>query len=497
MNIILRIMENDRITDYDLSAATEPVKIGQVSFRPEAGAWSCQADSPVEINGTKAYEEILSPGDIVLIDYEKRQAAYVMEKAEGESVYVEETEAVTVGRGRDSQIQLLDRFVSGRHCRFVKKAGAWYVEDLGSTNGTWVNDRLVRHQELHDGDVVKAGRICLRAGEKICVVSADEKVIFHVKTGDAVLPDQVELFSLKEQGSGWLIPSDVREAAADLSDRFCREGRWNGILSPELGPGAVVGVADGQPDGSLPGLVHDFRRDGNLAVRGGECFGGAEFLQTVAASLCFHYGPEQIRLYVLDMGPDRGQDGDKTDVCDLRVMGAFPHTVCVAGRGEPETAQRAVEQLTGELESRRELFARAGADSPGEYMKHTGKLLPSCFLVLTGPDRLETEFPRLYAAAADLGRYGPDYGIYLVCSFDGSQGLGGQIGRDMDTVAELRQKGSVRGRGSMRRKKESVTFQAAVPQVHGSPAERTRWLGEKGREMEDSCFRGNTEGKII
>ena len=305
MNIILRIMENDRITDYDLSAATEPVKIGQVSFRPEAGAWSCQADSPVEINGTKAYEEILSPGDIVLIDYEKRQAAYVMEKAEGESVYVEETEAVTVGRGRDSQIQLLDRFVSGRHCRFVKKAGAWYVEDLGSTNGTWVNDRLVRHQELHDGDVVKAGRICLRAGEKICVVSADEKVIFHVKTGDAVLPDQVELFSLKEQGSGWLIPSDVREAAADLSDRFCREGRWNGILSPELGPGAVVGVADGQPDGSLPGLVHDFRRDGNLAVRGGECFGGAEFLQTVAASLCFHYGPEQIRLYVLDMGPDR------------------------------------------------------------------------------------------------------------------------------------------------------------------------------------------------
>ena len=83
------------------------------------------------------------------------------------------------------------------------------------------------------------------------------------------------------------------------------------------------------------------------------------------------------------------------------------------------------------------------------------------------------------------------------CSFDGSQGLGGQIGRDMDTVAELRQKGSVRGRGSMRRKKESVTFQAAVPQVHGSPAERTRWLGEKGREMEDSCFRGNTEGKII
>ncbi|MBD0292650.1 MAG: FHA domain-containing protein [Jiangellaceae bacterium] len=52
---------------------------------------------------------------------------------------------VMFGRGPDSSIPLNDEYVSTRHARLVPHEGQWYVEDLGSTNGTYVgNDRIVR-----------------------------------------------------------------------------------------------------------------------------------------------------------------------------------------------------------------------------------------------------------------------------------------------------------------------------------------------------------------
>ena len=45
---------------------------------------------------------------------------------------------VTLGRAQDSTIVLDDDYVSGRHARFFPRDGHWYVEDAGSTNGTYI-----------------------------------------------------------------------------------------------------------------------------------------------------------------------------------------------------------------------------------------------------------------------------------------------------------------------------------------------------------------------
>lgn len=63
----------------------------------------------------------------------------------------------TLGRG-DVEIHLEDPFASGRHARLTRQGHVIVLEDLGSTNGTYLNDEPVQGpQPLHPGDRVRIG----------------------------------------------------------------------------------------------------------------------------------------------------------------------------------------------------------------------------------------------------------------------------------------------------------------------------------------------------
>jgi len=60
--------------------------------------------------------------------------------------------------GRQGNLAIKDEFASSRHARFQIAHGLWYVEDLGSTNGTWLNGRRIRApQRLKKGDKIRIG----------------------------------------------------------------------------------------------------------------------------------------------------------------------------------------------------------------------------------------------------------------------------------------------------------------------------------------------------
>ncbi|MDQ3722939.1 MAG: FHA domain-containing protein [Actinomycetota bacterium] len=66
-------------------------------------------------------------------------------------------EGAVLGRG-DVEIQLEDPFASSQHARLTRQGAILVVEDLGSTNGTYLNDELLRGpQPLHPGDRVRIG----------------------------------------------------------------------------------------------------------------------------------------------------------------------------------------------------------------------------------------------------------------------------------------------------------------------------------------------------
>jgi len=66
-------------------------------------------------------------------------------------------EGATLGRG-DVEIHLEDPFASTRHARLVRQGGVVVLEDLGSTNGTFLNEELLEGpRPLHPGDRIRIG----------------------------------------------------------------------------------------------------------------------------------------------------------------------------------------------------------------------------------------------------------------------------------------------------------------------------------------------------
>lgn len=73
------------------------------------------------------------------------------------------SEGMTFGRTSSNTVQLEDHGCSSRHATIRREGGDWLLEDLGSTNGTWLNrERLSAPQALKEGDRIQMGAQMLR-----------------------------------------------------------------------------------------------------------------------------------------------------------------------------------------------------------------------------------------------------------------------------------------------------------------------------------------------
>jgi pSer/pThr/pTyr-binding forkhead associated (FHA) protein len=89
-----------------------------------------------------------------------RTPRLVVERAPGHEpgmIYDLDADLV-LGRGERAEIRLEDPFASSRHARVFEQGNAVVIEDLGSTNGTYLNEELLESpRPLHPGDRVRIG----------------------------------------------------------------------------------------------------------------------------------------------------------------------------------------------------------------------------------------------------------------------------------------------------------------------------------------------------
>jgi hypothetical protein len=76
------------------------------------------------------------------------------------------TQGITIGRADTNGLSVPDAFVSHMHARVFRRGQYWYIEDLGSTNGTFLNERrIAQPTQLKVYDEVRLGETVLRYRE--------------------------------------------------------------------------------------------------------------------------------------------------------------------------------------------------------------------------------------------------------------------------------------------------------------------------------------------
>jgi hypothetical protein len=84
----------------------------------------------------------------------------IVERAPGHTPGMEYDlhDGAVLGRGEQAEIRLEDPFASSQHARIARQGGVMVLEDLGSTNGTFLNEEvLAGPTPLHPGDRVRIG----------------------------------------------------------------------------------------------------------------------------------------------------------------------------------------------------------------------------------------------------------------------------------------------------------------------------------------------------
>lgn len=115
----------------------------------------------------------------------------------------------SIGRTHTHSVRLHDTEVSRNHAELIRKGNAYAVRDLGSSNGTFVNGKLVSEQELTSGDQVQVGRSLLLYTGFLDdrMEDAAGQVDIVPMQGDAIDDGSRIVASLGQTGgSEWLMP---------------------------------------------------------------------------------------------------------------------------------------------------------------------------------------------------------------------------------------------------------------------------------------------------
>ena len=91
---------------------------------------------------------------------------------------------VVLGRGQDADIRFEDELISRRHCALSFDGGSVTVEDLGSTNGTFVDGNYVHRQILNSDNRLQIGKMVLKVAYKDPSEEAFSRELYEAATKD-------------------------------------------------------------------------------------------------------------------------------------------------------------------------------------------------------------------------------------------------------------------------------------------------------------------------
>jgi len=93
---------------------------------------------------------------------------------------------IIIGRSSKADIQIDQEAVSRNHCKIINTGKAILLRDMGSTNGTYINDELIDEYVLRDGDYIKVGRSIFKFLSGTNIENAYHEEIYRLTTVDGL-----------------------------------------------------------------------------------------------------------------------------------------------------------------------------------------------------------------------------------------------------------------------------------------------------------------------
>ncbi len=221
---------------------------------------------------------------------------------------------LTVGKDAQCQIQILGEELSERHFRIERREQTYYIRDLRSSQGTYVNNARIMEAILQEGDVIRAG---------------DQELLFTYKSGEAAE------FPLKSRNEVWneelqslrhvaitefpvliLGPSGTGKdviAQALHSESLRKNANFMSVNCSALSETLIESELFGHVKGSFTGAISD-RKGAFEAARGGTLF-----LDEIGD---LSYALQAKLLRALENGEIRPVGADRNIKTDVRIIAA-------------------------------------------------------------------------------------------------------------------------------------------------------------------------------
>jgi hypothetical protein len=141
-------------TDEDLAVGEFGIATRMV--QPERGRGRDRPERPAKAGETMVYKQTAVPTEAVSAEELGMEPEPAALEVDGERHEIDSNRLV-IGRSRECDIQIADPNVSRRHAELRREGSAFWLVDLGSTNGIDVNGRRQHRTKLSDGDRVTIG----------------------------------------------------------------------------------------------------------------------------------------------------------------------------------------------------------------------------------------------------------------------------------------------------------------------------------------------------
>ncbi|MGH3050720.1 MAG: FhaA domain-containing protein [Gaiellaceae bacterium] len=143
-------------TDDDLGVGEFGIATRMAQPRGSRAEEGDEAVGDVQSGATMIYKPRTQPTESVSLEEMGVDRMVAVISWSGQRRRLERRRAV-LGRSRDADVQIEDPNISRRHAEIVQEGSAYWVVDLGSTNGTEVNGRRVQRAQLEDGSSFTIG----------------------------------------------------------------------------------------------------------------------------------------------------------------------------------------------------------------------------------------------------------------------------------------------------------------------------------------------------